>query len=133
MTPSEVLAVGVPVLLGLQLARDTLRLNRWSPALFRSGPVVVSDSSSLFRVPSSIPTPPVNTGLFYVASPGGGPSTAFRLTEADEHHVRFENPEHDFPKVIEYTLEEEGQLRARVSGDEGPGGTWLFEKAAELD
>lgn len=38
----------------------------------------------------------------YVAQPQGGPATPFRLTASSDTHARFENPEHDFPKRIEY-------------------------------
>jgi hypothetical protein len=38
----------------------------------------------------------------YVAQPQGGPATSFRQTAASDTHIRFENPEHDFPKRVEY-------------------------------
>lgn len=48
-------------------------------------------------------------GVFYVATPEGEPTTAFRLTRSTADEVVFENPQHDFPTTITY----------RRSGDEG--------------
>lgn len=44
-------------------------------------------------------------GIAYVASPQGGPSTTFPLTEAGPGRAVFENPAHDFPQRIVYTRE----------------------------
>lgn len=41
--------------------------------------------------------------LVYVAQPGGNPPTAFVLTALDGQVATFENPEHDYPKLIRYT------------------------------
>ncbi len=41
-------------------------------------------------------------GVFYVAQPRGGPATEFRLVTAATNEARFENPLHDFPRVITY-------------------------------
>jgi len=41
-------------------------------------------------------------GVFYVAQPRGGPATEFRLVTASANEARFENPLHDFPRVITY-------------------------------
>jgi len=38
----------------------------------------------------------------YLAQPGGKPATAFVRAAGGEHWIRFENPDHDFPKRIEY-------------------------------
>jgi ketosteroid isomerase-like protein len=38
----------------------------------------------------------------YIAQPGGNPPTEFMKTGGGEDWVRFENPEHDFPRRIEY-------------------------------
>ena len=40
--------------------------------------------------------------VILVAQPGGGPATEFTATEISGHFVRFANPDHDFPRVIEY-------------------------------
>jgi hypothetical protein len=55
----------VLAILGALLARDMLRLHRWSPGLFRSGPVVFRESTPLADVPRTLPTPFVRCGLFY--------------------------------------------------------------------
>jgi hypothetical protein len=57
-------------------------------------------------------------GVFYVAQPGGGPKTDFKLTRASGNEAVFENPGHDHPKIIRYRREGEA-LVAEVEGDEG--------------
>jgi hypothetical protein len=57
-------------------------------------------------------------GLVYVAQPGGKPPTDFTLTAISENSATFENPAHDFPKLIRYTKRPDGTLEARV-GDGG--------------
>jgi hypothetical protein len=60
-------------------------------------------------------------GLVYYASPRGYDTTKFLLTslsdEGDTKQVVFENPEHDFPNLIRYTLTGD-ELRAEVRGSE---------------
>jgi hypothetical protein len=66
-------------------------------------------------------------GLVYVAQPNGKPPTDFPLTRLEGRSVTFENPDHDFPKVIRYAAREDGSLEASVSG--GPGQrtlSWIF-------
>ena len=55
-------------------------------------------------------------GLVYQAMPGGAPATDFTLTAIDANSATFENPTHDFPKMIKYTRREDGSLHAMVSG-----------------
>ncbi len=74
---------------------------------------------------------PEHGGVVYLASPGGGPPTPFRLTEVDGKHAVFENPEHDFPKRIEYRLEGE-KLTASIAGDT-PGPSWSFERVGHVE
>ncbi len=55
-------------------------------------------------------------GLIYVAQPMGRKETEFRLARENKNTLVFENPEHDFPQVIEYKKREDGSLSVRVSG-----------------
>lgn len=57
-----------------------------------------------------------NGGLVYIAQPEGRPPTEFALTAVGDRSVTFENPGHDFPKRIQYTLAADGTLEARISG-----------------
>ena len=59
----------------------------------------------------------------YVAQPQGRPPTAFRLTATGKDSARFENPQHDFPKRIEYRRVD-GALTAQIAGP-GDGGKEL--------
>jgi len=51
----------------------------------------------------------------FIAQPGGVPPTGFGRTGGGSDWVRFENPEHDFPQLIEYRREGD-RLLAKVSG-----------------
>lgn len=56
-------------------------------------------------------------GLVYQAMPNGRqPATEFTLTRIEPNSLTFENPAHDFPKMIKYTLAADGTLEAVVSG-----------------
>lgn len=69
-------------------------------------------------------------GIVYFASPGGSMPTPFRLMVLEADRAIFENPEHDFPKVIEYRLED-GKLEVSIAGDE-PGPAWSFERGGDV-
>ena len=57
-------------------------------------------------------------GLVYQAMPNGrSPATDFTLTRIEPAGATFENPSHDFPKSIRYTLQADGTLEAVVGGD----------------
>jgi Domain of unknown function (DUF6265) len=58
-------------------------------------------------------------GVFYVAQPGGQPKTEFKLTASDGKSATFENPQHDHPKLIRYSLLPDGSLKAELDGAEG--------------
>jgi hypothetical protein len=47
------------------------------------------------------------------------PATDFTLTKIDADSAVFENPSHDFPKMIRYTRQPDGSLEAVVSGEAG--------------
>jgi hypothetical protein len=56
----------------------------------------------------------------YLAQPQGAPPTAFKLTASGPNWARFENPQHDFPKRVEYRRTASG-LHAEIAGP-GEGG-----------
>ena len=57
-------------------------------------------------------------GTFYIAQPQGRPPVEFKLTQQSENRAVFENPQHDHPKIIRYSKEPDGSLRAEIEGDE---------------
>jgi hypothetical protein len=57
-------------------------------------------------------------GVFYIAQPHGRPPVEFKLTQRLANRVVFENPQHDHPKIIRYSREPDGSLRAGIEGDE---------------
>ena len=71
-----------------------------------------------------------NGGLVYQAMPNGRqPATDFTLTKIEPNSVTFENPAHDFPKMIRYTLSPDGTLEAVISGtDKQKPQTFRFKK-----
>jgi len=56
--------------------------------------------------------------LFYVAQPSGQKEAAFQLASLTDTEAVFENPQHDFPQKISYSLRPDGALLAVL---EGPG------------
>ena len=57
-------------------------------------------------------------GLVYTAMPNARtPATDFTLTGISAESVTFENPAHDFPKLIRYTRRPDGALETMVGGD----------------
>jgi hypothetical protein len=54
-------------------------------------------------------------GMTYFASPGGRPPVEFRLIEAGDQRVAFENLAHDYPQRISY-WREGPSLVARIEG-----------------
>jgi len=59
-------------------------------------------------------------GLVYTAMPNGrAPATDFTLTAIDDTSATFENPLHDFPKMIRYAVRPDGTLEATISGGAG--------------
>lgn len=55
--------------------------------------------------------------IVYVASPGGGPSTEFALSQLEGQRATFANPAHDFPHTLTYWREGD-TLHARAEGQE---------------
>jgi hypothetical protein len=67
-------------------------------------------------------------GLVYIAQPQGRPPTEFVLTSVGADSVTFENPSHDFPKMIRYARRADGRLEARVSDGGQRGETFVFAR-----
>lgn len=56
-------------------------------------------------------------GIFYIPKVAENDyPVPFRLTRLEGRSVEFENPEHDFPTKISYTLTEDGTLLAAIDG-----------------
>jgi len=56
--------------------------------------------------------------LYFIAMPSGQKEAAFQIVSLSATEVVFENPQHDFPQKISYTLQPDGALLAAI---EGPG------------
>lgn len=68
-----------------------------------------------------------NDGLYFVADvAGNNGSVFFKVTQLDEKGFTCENPVHDFPKKIEYSITGK-LLKATISGN-GKSIDYLFEK-----
>jgi Domain of unknown function (DUF6265) len=58
--------------------------------------------------------------LVYSAMPNGrSPATHFTLTAVTTDSATFENPAHDYPKMIRYTKRADGSLETTISGEGG--------------
>ena len=70
-------------------------------------------------------------GLVYTAMPNGrSPATDFTLTRIDDVSATFENPAHDYPKMIRYTKRPDGSLEAVISAEGGQKAqTYVFTSA----
>jgi hypothetical protein len=66
--------------------------------------------------------------LVYIAQPEGRPPTEFTLMAITADSATFENPMHDFPKMIRYARRADGSLEARVSDGAQKAETFLFKK-----
>ncbi|OLD54845.1 MAG: hypothetical protein AUI64_04330 [Acidobacteria bacterium 13_1_40CM_2_64_6] len=60
--------------------------------------------------------------------PNGRPPTDFALTEITDGSATFENPSHDFPKMIRYAKRADGTLEARVSDGGQRAEAFLFRR-----
>jgi hypothetical protein len=67
--------------------------------------------------------------LVYIAQPNGRPPTEFTLTAVTADSATFENPAHDFPKMIRYSRRGDGSLEARVSDGGEKAETLLFTRS----
>lgn len=68
-------------------------------------------------------------GLIYIAQPNGRPPTEFTLTAITPASATFENPAHDFPKMIRYSRRPDGSLEAVVSDGGQKAETFVFKNA----
>ena len=88
---------------------------RWSPAL---GGAMLAMSRTVSRGKMSafeyLRIVERDSGLVYIAQPGGAPPTVFVLTELTTSRAVFDNPRHDYPKRIVYELSADGALRATI-------------------
>jgi len=58
--------------------------------------------------------------LIYAAMPNGRtPPTHFTLTAVTADSATFENPSHDFPKMVRYTKRPDGSLETTIAGEGG--------------
>lgn len=61
-----------------------------------------------------------NGGLIYTAMPNARtPPTDFTLTQFTADSATFENPSHDYPKMIRYTRLPDGSLETTIAGEGG--------------
>jgi hypothetical protein len=67
-------------------------------------------------------------GLVYIAQPNGQPPTDFVLTALTPESATFENPAHDFPKVIRYATRADGSLEATVSDGGQRAETFVYQR-----
>lgn len=73
-------------------------------------------------------------GIFYLVKVADNPDeVAFKLVRCPDQQALFENPQHDFPKRLDYQLIAQDQLQVIVSGDEGSGFTLNLQSKTPVD
>lgn len=71
----------------------------------------------------------MNNEIFYIAKPQQNKHpVGFKLTQCTNKNAVFENPDHDFPKKLNYRLMTHNQIQVIVSGDKGQSFSILFIK-----
>jgi hypothetical protein len=98
----------------------------WLPAaggvVFGVNTVVAGEALVFFE---SLRIAVVDGELSYLASPEGRqPPTVFRATAIEPNHVRFANPQHDFPQWIDYQRSAD-TLTATIGGGDKTA-SWSF-------
>jgi hypothetical protein len=90
---------------------------RWTPsasgAMLAIGRTLRGDQMASFEFLCIVER---NGSLAYTAMPNGRtPATLFLLTTVTSDSATFENPEHDYPKLIRYTRLPDGSLQTTIS------------------
>lgn len=69
-------------------------------------------------------------GVRLHAQPGGQPETVFAATRVAPGEILFEQPAHDFPKRVRYSLNRGGKLLARIDdgSDAGTSMEWTWSR-----
>lgn len=100
--------------------------------LFNGEAYTIKNGDTIFT--ESLKIEKIGDDIFYVAEVAHNPGpVSFRLIELSDTGAVFENPGHDFPNRIIYTLKDDGSLYARIEGKNKKGeekiGEFFFKKA----
>ncbi|MEO1524675.1 MAG: DUF6265 family protein [Planctomycetota bacterium] len=88
--------------------------------VFRGIGSVVGRENGKVRSQESLLLVEMSGEIFYLAKVKQNPRPiAFKLTDFSNTHAIFENPDHDFPKRLEYRLREPGMMDVKVTGADG--------------
>ena len=70
--------------------------------------------------------------VLYIAEVAHNPGpVTFRLSQCPDAAVIFKNPDHDFPKQIEYRRKGEDEISAHITDGEGKGFVLYFQRVVE--
>jgi hypothetical protein len=109
--------------------KGVLSEERWTPpaggAMLATSRTVKGDRMVAFEFLRIVER---DAGLVYIAQPNGRPPTDFVLTAFSAQSATFENPAHDFPKMIRYTLRPDGILDATISDGGKRAQTFTFKR-----
>ena len=100
--------------------------------LFKGDACTIKNGDTIFT--ESLKIEKIGEDIFYAAEVPHNPGpVSFKLINLTDTEAVFENPEHDFPNKIIYTLKEDGSLYARIEGKNKRGeekiGEFFFKKA----
>ena len=72
----------------------------------------------------------MSDGIFYLAKVSENEyPVPFKLTKCSSHQAVFENPHHDFPRKLDYSLKDADTLEVHVSDGAGEGFTLSFRRS----
>ncbi len=103
--------------------RDNAFYEEWSQldesSLIGTG-YVMSSADTVFI--ERLEIKPIDNDLYYIvglSSNQRDETVRFKMTEATEQRIVFENPKHDFPKKITYELMPDSGMQVHLNGHEG--------------
>lgn len=100
-----------------------------SDGVFKGSGVVASRKGNVVRSQESLLLVEMSGEVFYIAKVKQNKyPVAFKLTSCSSKHAVFENPEHDFPKKLEYRLITNGTMKVTISDGGDRSFTIPFQK-----
>lgn len=110
----------------------TLTTESWSTVnerIIRGSGTTVAKADGRVLSAESLLLVKMSGTVFYIAKVAQNERPIpFTLMESSEKHAIFSNPEHDFPRKLEYRLQEAGRMEVTVSDGESKSFKMIFKK-----
>ncbi|HEY6643018.1 DUF6265 family protein [Povalibacter sp.] len=106
--------------------------SRLSDATFEGKGVTTKGASRAIVDDEALRLLQMANGVFYVSKVAHNRlPVAFELADCSPSQLVFENPQHDFPRRLEYVANSAGQMTVRVSDGKDKGFTLTFKRQPE--